>query len=146
MNGDNMVNDIYGTDINMDFSFKDGDINLVNGTKNLAQAVCNRLNSNLQTYEIFYARYGGNLLEWLGEQNNTNIQEYLKIEIESILGQEPRITSVEATVTKETSTTVLVDLKVLPITSDEIITLNLIIQEDLWVQINPNVGELSSRC
>lgn len=141
-----MVNDIYGTDINMDFSFKDGDINLVNGTKNLAQAVCNRLNSNLQTYEIFYARYGGNLLEWLGEINNTNIQEYLKIEIESILGQEPRITSVEATVTKETSNTLLVDLKVLPVASDEIITLNLIIQEDLWVQINPNAGELSSRC
>lgn len=141
-----MVNDIYGTDINMDFSFKDGDINLVNGTKNLAQAVCNRLNSNLQTYEIFYARYGGNLLEWLGEINNMNIQEYLKIEIESILGQEPRITSVEATVTKETSNTLLVDLKVLPVASDEIITLNLIIQEDLWVQINPNAGELSSRC
>ena len=141
-----MANDIYGTDINMDFSFKDGDINLVNGTKNLAQAICNRLNSNLQTYEIFYARYGGNLLEWLGEINNTNIQEYLKIEIESILGQEPRITSVEATVTKETSNTLLVDLKVLPVASDEIITLNLIIQEDLWVQINPNAGELSSRC
>ena len=135
------MNDIYGTDIKSDFSFTNGDINLVSGTTNLAQAVCNRLNSNLQTYEIFYARYGGNLLEWLGEINNTNIQEYLKIEIESILGQEPRITSVEATVTKETTDTVLIDLKILPVGSNEVITLNLVIQEDLWVQINPAASD-----
>ena len=140
-----MVNDIYGTDINSNFSFTDGDINLVSGTNNLAQAVCNRLNSNLNTYEIFYTKYGGNLLEWLGEQNNSNIQEYIRIEIESILMQDPRITSIEATVTKEDSKTVLVDLKVLPVGSDEIVTLNLIIQEDLRVQINPNAGELVDR-
>ena len=139
------MNDIYGTDINSDFSFTDGDINLVSGTNNLAQAVCNRLNSNLNTYEIFYTEYGGNLLEWLGEQNNSNIQEYIRIEIESILMQDPRITSIEATVTKEDSKTVLIDLKVLPVGSDEIVTLNLIIQEDLWVQINPNAGELADR-
>ena len=118
-----MMNDIYGTDINSNFSFTDGDINLVSGTNNLAQAVCNRLNSNLNTYEIFYTKYGGNLLEWLGEQNNSNIQEYIRIEIESILMQDPRITSIEATVTKEDSKTVLIDLKVLPVGSDEIVTL-----------------------
>ena len=140
------MNDIYGTDINSDFSFTDGDINLATGTDNLAQSACNRLNSTLETYEIFYSHYGGDLLKWLGESNNSNILEYIRIEIESILSQDPKIQSVEANVTKESHDTILMDLKVVTIASDEIVTLNLIVQDDLWVQVNPNAGELSNRC
>ena len=141
-----MVNDIFGNDIKSDWNFTNGDINLVSGKSNLGQAICNRLNANLNTYDIFYARYGGNLLDYLGESNSPNIHEYIKIEIESILGQDPRIQSSEATVSSIDSTTIEVELKIKTIGRDEIVTLNLIIQDDLMVQINPNVGDLLSRC
>lgn len=137
--------DIYGTDIKSDWSFTNGDLNLVSGTSNLGQAVCNRLNSDIDTYATFYTHYGGNLFEWLGEQNNMNIHEYIRIEIESILSQDPRIQSVTAEVYKEDNKTTGVTLKILPIGSEEIVTLNLIIQEDLWVQIDKNAGELADR-
>jgi hypothetical protein len=128
--------DIYGTDINSDFTFTNGDINLVSGTQNLGQAICNRLNSDLTTYDTFYPRYGGNLFEWFGEWNTPNIHEYIKIEIESILDQDPRIASVEATVNKNDNKTAGVTLEVTPVGSEEIVTLNLVIQEDLIVKLN----------
>ena len=129
--------DIYGTDIKSDWSFTNGDINLINGTSNLGQVACNRLNADLTTYDTFYAHYGGNLFEWLGEKNNPNIHEYMRIEIESILSQDPRIQSVTAEVYKEDNKTTGVTLKITPINNEEVVTLNLIIQEDLLVQIKP---------
>ena len=125
--------DIYGTDIKSDWSFTNGDLNLVSGTSNLGQAVCNRLNSDIDTYATFYT------------QNNPNIHEYIRIEIESILTQDPRIQSVTAEVYKEDNKTTGVTLQILPIGTEEIVTLNLIIQEDLWVQIDKNAGELADR-
>ena len=137
--------DIYGTDIKSDFTFTNGDINIVSGTQNLGQAICNRLNSDLTTYQEFYARYGGNLLDWLSEYNNANIHEYIRIEIESILSQDPRIRDVSATVSKEDNKTINVALEILTVGSDEVVTINLIIQEDLYVSINDNVGEYAER-
>ena len=134
--------DIFGTDIKSDWSFSGGDINLSTGASNLGQTVCNRLNANLNTYDIFYARYGGNLFDYMGESNSPNIHEYIKIEIETILGQDPRIESSEATVYKLNGETIHVDLKIKSINSNEVVTLNLIIQDDLWVKINPNAGLL----
>ena len=41
------------------------------------------------------------MFEWLGEQNNPNTHEYIRIEIESILSQDPRIKSVTADIEDE---------------------------------------------
>ena len=136
--------DVYGTDINSNWSFSDGDINLVTDKANLGQAIVNRLKSDLTTF-IFYNRYGGNLFEHFGDKNNPNIHEYIKIEVESICKQDPRIKQVESTVTKTDSETITLDLKLLTISSDEIVRYNLILNSDNSIFINENSSELSDR-
>jgi len=136
--------DVYGTDINSNWSFSDGDINLVTDKANLGQAIVNRLKADLTTF-IFYNRYGGNLFEHFGDKNNPNIHEYIKIEVESICKQDPRIKQVESTVTKTDSETITLDLKLLTISSDEIVRYNLILNSDNSIFINENSSELSDR-
>ena len=133
-----------GTDIRSDWSFTDGDINLISGKSNLGQAIVNRLKSDLTTF-IFYNRYGGNLFEHFGDKNNPNIHEYIKIEVESICRQDPRIKQVETTVNKTDSETITIDLKLLTISSDEVIRYNLILNSDTRILINENSSELSDR-
>ena len=136
--------DVYGTDINSNWSFTDGDINLISGKSNLGQAIVNRLKADLTTF-IFYNRYGGNLFEHFGDKNNPNIHEYIKIEVEEICRQDPRIKQAECTVTKTDSDTVTLDLKLLTISSDEIVRYNLILNSDNSIFINENSSELSDR-
>lgn len=136
--------DVYGTDINSNWSFSDGDINLVTDKANLGQAIVNRLKADLTTF-IFYNRYGGNLFEHFGDKNNPNIHEYIKIEVEEICRQDPRIKQAECTVTKTDSETITLDLKLLTISSDEIVRYNLIVNSDNSIFINENSSELSDR-
>ena len=118
-----------GTDIRSDWSFTDGDINLISGNSNLSQAIVNRLNADLTTF-IFYDRYGGDLFEHMGDKNTPNIHEYIKIELESICKQDPRIQQIEATVTKVDTETVTADLKCGVIGSNEIVRFNLILNSN----------------
>jgi len=124
-----------GTDIKADWSFTDGDINLVSGKSNLGQAIVNRLKADLTTF-IFYNRYGGNLFEHMGDLNHSTIHEYIKIEVESICRQDPRIKQVECTVNKTDSDTVNLDLNCMVIDADEIVRLNLILNSNGSVSIN----------
>lgn len=128
--------DIYGTDIKSDFSFSNGDLNVVSNTTNMGQAIVNRLNTDLGFYDWCYTRYGGDLFGIFGMKNNSNSLQYLKIEIESILSQDPRIQKVSANCSKETPKTVYVELDILPIGSDEIVSLNLVITDDLIVMLD----------
>ena len=133
-----MVNDVYGTDLNKKWTFTNGDIETVSDSVNLGQAIVNRLNAGLDTYDIFYAKYGGVLLEHLGDLNHPNIHEYMRIEIESILQQEPRIRNFECTVNKTSSNNVECNLKITVIGSDEVDEYNLILGEDSPILIDPN--------
>ncbi len=132
--------DIYGTDIKNDFSFSNGDLNIVTGTSNLGQAIVNRLNADLDTYDMFYARYGGELFEHIGDLNNPNIHEYIRIEIEEILSQEPRIQTVECTVNKTDAKTVKCNLKVTTIQSNEVAEFNLVINQDSYIGIDGQIA------
>ena len=138
-------NDVFGTDIDSSWSFVDGDIQLSRGKENLGQAISNRLNSDDDQYSDFYIRYGGRLFEHFGDLNHPTIHEYIRIEIESILGQEPRIKEInECTVNKINSNTVECNLKVTPIGSDEVIDLNLVLSEDSPIFISSN-NEMAER-
>ena len=128
--------DVYGTDIKNDFNFDDGDLELVNGADNLGQAIINRLNIYKGFYDSFYTNYGGDLQKIYGMQNNSNALEYLRIEIESILQQDPRIKEITCECTKEAPQIVNVELEILPIIKNEIVTLNLVIQDNLIVLID----------
>ena len=127
---------MLGRDIKNNWNFINGDLETVSDKLNLAQAIINRLNTDLGFYDWCYTQYGGNLSNVFGMKNNSNTLEYLRIEIESTLQQDPRIRVVNANCSKEDSKTVGVELNVLTIGSDEIVTINLIIQDDLKVQIN----------
>lgn len=127
---------MFGRDIKNNWNFINGDLETVSDKLNLAQAIINRLNTDLGFYDWCYTQYGGNLSNVFGMKNNSNTLEYLRIEIESTVQQDPRIRVVNANCSKEDSKTVGVELNVLTIGSDEIVTINLIIQDDLKVQIN----------
>lgn len=127
---------MFGRDIKNNWNFINDDLETVSNKLNLAQAIINRLNTDLGFYDWCYTQYGGNLSNVFGMKNNSNTLEYLRIEIESTLQQDPRIRVVNANCSKEDSKTVSVELNVLTIGSDEIVTINLIIQDDLKVQIN----------
>ena len=124
-----------GTDIKADWSFTDGDINLVSGKSNLGQAIVNRLKADLTTF-IFYNRYGGNLFEHMGDLNHPTIHEYIKIEVEEICRQDPRIKQVECTVTKTDSETITLNLKCGVIGVNEIIRLNFVLNSNGSISID----------
>lgn len=126
--------DIYGTDIDDAWDFTDGDINLVSNVFNLGQAIRNRLMCDSDFYKSFYARYGGHLFDELGESTGDTL-EYLRIEIESILEQEPRIKELECTVNKISTNTVECKLKCKTINDNEIVELNLVISQDSSITI-----------
>lgn len=131
-----MVIKMLGVDIKDTWSFVDGDLEIVTETLNLGQSIINRLNTDKDFYNWCYTNYGGDLFRIFGMKNNPNSLEYLRIEIESILQQDPRIRDVTANCSKEDLKTIGVELNVLTIGRDEIITLNLIITDDLKVQLN----------
>lgn len=126
---------MLGTDFK-NFEIEDGDLLLVSENDNLAQACINRLSSPPNFYNWAYENYGGDLNSIFGMENNSKSLEYLRIEIEHILQQDPRIKSISATCTKEVSNEVNVELDILTIGNEEIISMNLIITDDLKVKLN----------
>lgn len=132
-----MVKDIFGADIDSSWIFVDGDIQLTKGKENLGQAISNRLMADEDQYSDFYIRYGGRLFDHFGDLNHPTIHEYIRIEIEDILSQDPRIKEInECTVNKINSSAVECNLKIKPIGSDEILSLNLVINDDSGVFIS----------
>lgn len=126
---------MLGTDFK-NFEMQNGDLLLVSDNNNLAQACINRLNTDNGWFDWCYDRYGGDLFSVFGMKNNANSLEYLRIEIESILQQDPRIKSISASCTKQSSNEVYVELDILAVGDDEIISINLVIQDDLRVKLN----------
>ena len=138
--------DVYGTDINTDWSFTNGDINLISGSNNLGQAIVNRLRADLDTYDIFYSKYGGNLFEHMGDLNIPTIHEYIRIEVEAVLEQEPRIHNIiDCTVMKTNTNEVKVTLNVTPVGDDGVVEYNLVLNNDTVILLDANIGESAER-
>ena len=138
--------DVFGTDIQSNWNLNsNGDLNTVTGESNLGQAIVNRLNSDLDTYDLFYAKYGGDLFTHMGDLNIPTIHEYIRIEIETILEQEPRIRQMQCTVEKNDTKSVLVTLNIVPVGADEVVELNLILGNDTIILLDANIGESADR-
>ena len=127
---------MLGIDIKDTWSFVDGDLEIVTGIENLEQACTNRLNTNEEFYNWCYEKYGGNLFKVIGMINNDKALEYLRIEIENILKQDPRIREVQATCYKNDPISIYAEVDILTINAKEMVTINLVINEDYKVQIN----------
>ena len=132
------MSDVYGVDINSSWGFVDGDLELVRGESNLAQAIINRLGTDWDFYQDFYNTYGGRLSEHFGDFNIPTFHEYIKIEVESILAQEPRIRNVECIVNKTDKEEISFNLNYTVIGEDETQELNLIIGSDSSIQLKGN--------
>lgn len=94
-----------GVDIHSDWEFHDGDLKLIRYGENMGQAVVNRLKCYLGAMSIFYTDYGSEIIHYLGEMNNETTWEYIRIEIETRVLQDPRVTDVECTVNRLTHST-----------------------------------------
>lgn len=138
-------NDVFGVDIDNSWSFVDGDIQLSKGKENLGQAISNRLMADDDQYNDFYIRYGGRLFDHFGDLNHPTIHEYIRIEIEDILRQDPRIKEInECTVNKISSSAVECNLKVTLIGYDEVVSLNLVLSDDSPIFISSS-NEMTER-
>lgn len=89
--GDNLVNYEYGVDLHSDLRFENGDLVLCSYDNNLAQAVCNRLNTDLDELDIFYDDYGSVLNSFLGWKKTADTLSLIRLELMKCLSNEPRL-------------------------------------------------------
>ena len=82
----------YGTDINSEWDLTDdGDIQIISNTGNLDQAITNRLTCGLDSLDLFYQDYGCNLAQFLGWRKTERTLEFIKLELNNRIKNEPRI-------------------------------------------------------
>ena len=80
-----------GTDIKSDWTFNDGDLNIISGEENLKQSILNRCTIYDGTFKWFYTEYGSVLSNYFGFRKDDTTLEFMKIELERVLLQDPRI-------------------------------------------------------
>ena len=80
-----------GTDIKSDWTFTDGDLNIISDEENLKQSILNRFSVYDGTFKFFYAEYGSVLCNYFGFRKDETTLEFMKIELERVLLQDPRI-------------------------------------------------------
>lgn len=101
----------YGTDINSEWDLTDdGDIQIISNTGNLDQAITNRLTCGLDSLDLFYQDYGCNLAQFLGWRKTERTLEFIKLELQNRLNNEPRILGYSLNV-EYTETGVRVDME-----------------------------------
>ena len=83
-----------GVDINNDWSFKDGDIQLVSYKENIIQAIHNRLNTEYDSYNLFYNEYGSFLHKFHGWKRLDENLRFMEKEIQNTLHQDPRLQNI----------------------------------------------------
>ena len=80
-----------GTDIKSNWEFKNGDLILITDEDNLKQSILNRLTCNNTVFQHFYTEYGTVLSNYFGFKRDKTTLEFMKIELERVLLQDPRI-------------------------------------------------------
>ena len=122
------LNDL-GTDFNSDYTFVDGDIQLINDTENLIQSITNRLNTPLNSMNSFYYNYGSLTRQYLGEKTTKRMLEFLELEVKRTLEQDPRLEDVNVDV--ELDHKGVINIFVSKIFSDDTdLSLNLVLKND----------------
>lgn len=99
-----------GTDLNCNWEFKDGDLQLVENKDNLIQSILNRLNCNYDGLDLFYYEYGSVISSFLGWKHDDETLEFIRLEVESTLEQEPRLNNFNVEVSYNKVGKVLIEL------------------------------------
>ena len=117
-----------GTDLNCNWQFKDGDLVLVENKDNLIQSILNRLNCDYDSLDLFYYEYGSVLSNFLGWEKSDETLEFIRLEIESTLEQEPRLTDFNVEVSYNSVGKIIIDLFV-SYDEDSDFTLSLVLEK-----------------
>lgn len=84
--------DDIGVDIKSSWTFNDtGDLVLVDDEENMVQAITNRLTCWLNGLDLYYLEYGSVLSSFLGWKRNDETLQFMRIEIDNALRQDPRM-------------------------------------------------------
>lgn len=119
----------YGTDINSNWSFTDGDINLISGTDNLSQAIMNRLNTLQDELNLFYSDYGSYLQSFFGWRKNDKTLEFIKVEIDTVVNKDPRVNNFTSEISYNQEGNVNVNLVIMYIDGEDF-SLNYVLSND----------------
>lgn len=127
-----------GTDIGSDWTLNStGDLVLVSDDDNLVQAIRNRLNAWREGFEVFYDNYGGTLEANFGLRKVESSLEFIKLEVENILNQEPRLNDFTVDCYYDENMEVHVDVSV-HFTEDDTFELNLVLNDDGMMEVEEN--------
>ena len=119
----------YGTDISSKWDFSDGDINIVSNKENIAQVIKNRLNTVTGSLDLFYEDYGSVLLSFLGWRRVDTTLEFIKVEVNSCISKDPRISNFETEVSFDEDGSVKINIFIY-YNGIENFELNLVLDED----------------
>lgn len=132
-----------GVDLQSNFTFRNGDIVLAEYEENLAQSVTNRLNTELNTLNLFYEDYGSVLTGFFGWKATEDTLHYIQAEIDNTLLSEPRLTKHESEVSYDKDGVLKINL-VLYTSSNNSTELNLVMGKNGVIEVdeNENVEEI----
>ena len=115
-----------GVDINSNFTFQNGDLKLISYDENLVQAVINRLNTRLNTLNLFYEDYGSILTSFFGWKGTNDTISLIKIELENSLKNELRLQNYESEIFYNSDGVLRINLTLTPQINTDI-TVNLML-------------------
>ena len=121
----------YGTDFLKTWTLtEDGDLRLISGENNLSQGLVNRFSCDLNSLDLFYDDYGSLLVQFLGWKRNDTTLNFIKLELENRLRNEPRLESFNVKVDyADSSNGIVVSIDLNP-SEDYVHTVELRINED----------------
>lgn len=106
-----------GVDLNSNFNFIDGDLQLASYDENLVQAVVNRLNTQLNSLGLFYEDYGSVLHSFFGLKANDITYDLIKVELNTVLNMESRISSFDLDMEYDGDGVLHINLSLYPVSS-----------------------------
>ena len=102
----------YGTDINSNWSFKDGDLEITSNKDNLTQAIMNRLNTITDSLDLFYDDYGSYIRSFLGWKKTDDTLDFIKVELDNTIAKDSRVDNFSSEVSYDPNGNVRIDLQI----------------------------------
>lgn len=101
---------LLGVDVNRQWQQWNGDLVLIDGTDNVAQALFNRLTCRYNDMAYFYLNYGSRIREWMGRANYQQNLDGLANEVQLRVLEDPRVSDCEVECTKYDSYNVIIKI------------------------------------
>ena len=115
----------FGVDFKSDFVFIDGDLKLSKYGDNISQAICNRLNTVSDSLDLFYYDYGSLFTQFLGWKRTKETLNFMKVELDNVLKQDPRLNNFETSLNYNDEGAVIVNIVL-----EDTLKVDLILRDD----------------